>query len=123
MTDQHTVSYTFPPGATLPFANIGLYDLAGHVPVPSDPVGWTIRPANERRVAWTEIGDATVSTVFLAVDHSFGDGPPLLFETMVFGGALDCEQVRYATWEEAEAGHAAMCERVRSSQEDDQWPK
>lgn len=27
-----------------------------------------------------------VSTVFLAIDHAFGDGPPVLYETMIFGG-------------------------------------
>jgi hypothetical protein len=32
-------------------------------------------------------GDVTVSTVFLGLDlRMFGDGPPLLYETMIFGG-------------------------------------
>lgn len=48
-----------------------------------------------------------VSTVFLGLDHRFGDdGPPILFETMLFG--FNCEeeyQERYCTWEEAEAWH------------------
>lgn len=35
-----------------------------------------------------------VSTVFLGIDHSFGDGPPVLWETMIFGGPLDQEQDR-----------------------------
>lgn len=33
---------------------------------------------------------------------------------MVFGGPLDGEQERYSTTDEAIAGHAAMCERVRT---------
>lgn len=66
-----------------------------------------------RRVASDMIGDVKVSTIFLALDHSFGSGPPLLFETMVFGGPLDQEQTRCATWEEAEAMHAAMVARVK----------
>lgn len=32
----------------------------------------------------TEIGDYIVSTVDLGLDHSFGDGPPLYYETMIF---------------------------------------
>lgn len=70
----------------------------------------------ERRVALREQGDCQVSTVFLALDHNFsGDGPPLLYETMVFGGALDGEQERASTAEEALAIHARMCARV--------WPE
>jgi len=67
----------------------------------------------DRKVAHTKIGEATISTVFLGLDHSFGLGPPLIYETMVFGGKLDEEMERYSTWEQAEAGHAAMVERVR----------
>ena len=55
--------------------------------------------------------------VFLGLDHSFGSGPPLLFETMVFGGPLDEEMDRYTTWDEAEAGHKAMVKRVQESGE------
>lgn len=40
----------------------------------------------KNRLAWA-LGlkpDYWVSTVFLGLDHSYGTGPPLLFETMVF---------------------------------------
>lgn len=69
-----------------------------------------------RTVARTEIGDAvSVSTVFLGLDHSFGsNGPPILFESLVFGGPKDGAMERYSTWEEAEKGHAAMVERCRA---------
>jgi hypothetical protein len=50
-----------------------------------------------------------VSTVFLGLDHSFGEGPPQLFETMIFGGEHDEYQERYSTWDEAEAGHKKAC--------------
>ena len=31
-----------------------------------------------------------ISTVFLGIDHNFNlEGPPLLFETMIFGGIKD----------------------------------
>jgi hypothetical protein len=34
------------------------------------------------------VGDYWVSTVWLGLDHSFGHGPPLIFETMVFNHTL-----------------------------------
>jgi hypothetical protein len=46
------------------------------------------------------------STVFIGLDHNWGEGPPLVFETMIFGGEFDQYQYRYSTWAEAEAGHA-----------------
>ena len=65
------------------------------------------------KLAGKPIGEVRVSTVFLGLDHWFGDGPPMLFETMVFGGALDQEQDRCSTWEAAEKMHELMCERVK----------
>lgn len=54
-----------------------------------------------------------VSTVFLGVNHRhFGEGPPILWETMVFGGLLDGEQRRYTSKEEALLGHQEMCMRI-----------
>jgi len=56
-----------------------------------------------------------ISTVFLGLDMGFGHPKrdPLLFETMVFNGPLNEEMDRYSSWVEAEAGHEAMCDRVR----------
>lgn len=67
------------------------------------------------RVALTKIGDVTVSTVFLWLNHGYDGGPPMIFETMVFGGPLagDCE--RRSTWEEAEATHAEMVRQVKEA--------
>lgn len=60
----------------------------------------------ERIVAQTGNEALMISTVFLGLDHNFyGRGPPLLFETMVFGGEHDGDQWRCATWTEAEADH------------------
>lgn len=54
----------------------------------------------------TIVDDYEVSTIFLGIDHNyFSTGPPLLFETMVFGGPLDRYQRRYTTYEEALKGH------------------
>lgn len=49
-----------------------------------------------------------VSTVFLALDHSWDGGPPVLYETMIFGGPLDQSyQRRYHTRADAIIGHDA----------------
>ena len=58
-----------------------------------------------------------VSTVFLGMDHGFGESPPILFETMIFGGEHDEDQWRYATWDEAVAGHKAACTLAGISEE------
>jgi hypothetical protein len=70
-----------------------------------------------RRVACDKVNDVEISTVFLGLDHNYGSGPPVLWETMVFGGELDQEQTRCSgTWQNAEAMHALMLDRVKSLQ-------
>lgn len=57
-----------------------------------------------------------VSTVWLGLDHNYGDGPPLIFETMVFPGAGNMDELdmrRYSTEEQALAGHEEICEKWR----------
>jgi hypothetical protein len=59
--------------------------------------------------------DVMVSTVFLGLDHSFQtDAMPVLWETLVMGGPLDGEMMRYTSRDAALAGHAAMCRRVQT---------
>lgn len=70
----------------------------------------------DRTIGLTETGDAKVSTVFLGLNHNFGPGPSLLYETMVFGGALDGETERYPTRQEAQEGHQVMVARVRAAE-------
>lgn len=62
---------------------------------------------NRCRVASTFVGDSHVSTVFLGVNHNFlDDDHPITFETMIFAPGRAEVIGHYATWEEAEAGHA-----------------
>lgn len=94
------------------------YILEGHETKPASLMEWAMwLEANnlKRHVKDERVGDVRVSTVFLGLDHRWGDGPPQLFETMVFGGPLDQEQDHYSTWDEAEKGHAATVERVKAS--------
>lgn len=67
-----------------------------------------------RRVALYEHEHVKVSTVFLGMDHRLiGPGPPVLWETMVFGGEYDDEQERYTSREAALAGHARWVAKVK----------
>ena len=66
----------------------------------------------DRHVRDSSQDDRRVSTVFLGLDHSFGDGPPVLFEPMVFLGHDGIEQERYCTWAEAEEGHARWVAQI-----------
>jgi hypothetical protein len=67
------------------------------------------------RVGLTEIGEVEISTVFLGLDQNhLRRGPPVLFETMIFGGRLDHSRSRCATWAEAEAMHAEAVRLVRA---------
>lgn len=68
---------------------------------------WYEKSTKQRKVARDKVGKVTVSTVFIGIDHNFGEGPPLLFETMIFndGGEHDQYQERYSTRQEALAGH------------------
>jgi hypothetical protein len=71
---------------------------------------------DQKRVAETTLPNGRwVSTVWLGLDHSFGSGPPLIFETMVFPkegewGELDAD--RYSTEVDALAGHERMCAKL-----------
>ena len=67
------------------------------------------------RVGLAEIGKVEISTVFLGLDHNYlRRGPPILFETMIFGGWLDHSRNRCATWDEAKAMHAEAVRLVRA---------
>ena len=95
------------------------YILKGKIPVPcEDLMEWAKRlEGADRKVKLTKTRDIQISTVFLGLDHQFGDGPPLLFETMVFGGQLDGEMNRYSTWDDAVKGHKEMVRRAKGRKE------
>lgn len=77
-------------------------------PVPCDDVltwgKWFGQPVN-RHLADDTINGCRISTVFLGLDHSFGSGQPVLWETMIFGGTHDQYQDRYTSKADALEGH------------------
>ena len=90
------------------------YILRGHDVLPVNVKEWALwYEKNNPHVADETIEGVRVSTVFLGLNHQWGDGPPLIFETMVFGGPLNQEMERCSTWKEAEAMHQRMKDRVK----------
>lgn len=63
----------------------------------------------DRRVRQTYLLDRWISTVFLGIDHGYGD-KPILFETMVFefGEMIDIDCARCSTYDEAIKMHYNM---------------
>ncbi|NUX58706.1 hypothetical protein [Paraburkholderia youngii] len=84
---------------------------------------------DNRQLARDDIAGCMVSTIFLGIDHGYGRGEPVLFETMAFSSATkpltyggrtsdvheELEQRRYCTYAEAMAGHAEVCAEIRKT--------
>lgn len=91
-----------------------LYDRKGQ-PITLERYAELMHDLSYRRVAEDRIGHVWVSTVWLGVNHQFiPGGPPLIFETMIFGGPQDEDCWRYSTEEEALAGHRLAVREVRT---------
>jgi hypothetical protein len=66
------------------------------------------RETHDNHVAQEDVGPFFVSTIFAGLDYRFfGDGPPLVYETMWFRGEDSGLWDRYSTRDAALAGHAA----------------
>lgn len=94
------------------------YILIDRLPVAVDMMTWArwFQDA-DRSIGDDRIGNARVSTVFLGINYNMRmGGEPILFETMIFGGPLNDEQWRYATYDEAERGHAEAVVSVKKAQ-------
>jgi hypothetical protein len=94
--------------------DICAYDREGK-PITSEELLELLRDIPYRIIGKTELPDGReVSTVWLGMDHSFGQGPPLIFESLVFP---QCDHMeRYATEEEARAGHIALVAELSKSE-------
>ena len=89
--------------------------------VPIDLMTWAhlLDDREYAHIARTKLDCMLVSTVWLGLDHSYRkDAPPLIFETMLFGGPMRYEVMgRYATEAEAEAGHEHAVTLARHQRE------
>lgn len=92
------------------------YILIDRVPVAANDVEWVMWRYNNREqcvVKQTQTDHGVfVSTVFMGLDHNFGDHDPLLFETMIFGGPKNGNCYRCSTWEQAERIHDEVLAEV-----------
>ena len=71
-------------------------------------------PAYKRVLETTLTNGRWVSTVWVGLNHQFGTGPPLIFETMVFpkeGDFSELDMARYGTIQEAQTGHDVMVQK------------
>lgn len=87
-------------------------DATGQPQPISSFMSWAIwMEAADVHLGKDEVDGVLVSTVFLGI--GYGD-PPLLFETMIFGGGLNESQERYTTREAALEGHRRWVQYLRS---------
>ena len=94
-----------------------VFDEAGNPHHEPDLTAWAQwYGTTDRVVQRDQVGEAIISTVFLGVDHRHvGSGPPILWETMVFGiSPNEGDQQRYVSRAEALAGHVEWVERERN---------
>ena len=96
-----------------------ILDADGHVKPVTDLLEWAkwFQTA-ERTIALSgNEGNVWVSTVFLGINHNWFGDPPILWESMVFGGPSDGDCQRYSSREAALKGHEEMCRRVLAPKE------
>jgi len=94
-----------------------------------EPIGldeWSKEHKNDHHIGDDYLEKCRVSTVWLGINHNFEDGPPLIFETMVFSAKngkvteyseLDME--RYSTLKQAKDGHKKMVKKWKKKQHED----
>lgn len=96
------------------------YILEGGKPVAVSLDTWAewIEHLPNRRLAEDWVGPSHVSTVFLGIDHNFSkEGPPVLWETMIFGGPRNGECHRYASQASAQMNHDRIVNELNGNYE------
>lgn len=95
-----------------------------HTYTPCDLMTWARQFENEdRKLAFDIINNHGVSTVWIGLNQNYGEGPPLVFETMVFDQNVfsnDTYRDLYSTWDEALAGHQLAIEWVKNGCKEDE---
>ena len=91
------------------------YRLDGRTPVRCTFVEYSQSMRNDanRIVAQDSVGELQVSTVFTGIDRNWGDGSPILFETMVLGLPEDLlPQWGFSTWNDAITAHLHLVDSL-----------
>lgn len=99
-------------------------DAKGNPVLETDLMVWAAwLETGNRRVAATFARGHGVSTVFLGLDYNYDlAGPPVLWESMIFGGTLNNAGRRCAgSREQAEAMHADMVTIARQDYSLEPW--
>jgi len=92
---------------------------------------------NDRLVAEDFTGFYRLSSVFLGIDHQWGKGPPMLFETMVFLRESEIKKIfgryrpvneeafelgdtqwRYSSWDDCATAHQTILRRLQKLESD-----
>ena len=58
-----------------------------------------------------------MSSVWLGLNHNWGHGPPLIWETMIFGGDYDEHQWRYPTRQTCLDDHERIVRALREGRD------
>jgi hypothetical protein len=103
--------------------NRGVLNPDGSVRIVTNLYEWAqAYESSDNHLAQDQVCGFYVSTIFIGLDYSFGHGPPLWFETMVFREkdndrlGPSYHQERYSTYQEALEGHARTIEAVKAGQ-------
>ena len=94
------------------------YKLEGQTPVPVESfMEWSLWIMSaSTTVMINELKDSIISTRFVGIDLNPGScnslSQPMIFETLVVGGAMDGKRNFYPTWDEAIQGHLKICTQV-----------
>jgi hypothetical protein len=102
------------------------FEMSDHYDIDGNPITmdeWTelFRDKSKKILRKTSVGSLEVSTVWLGLDHGFGASPPLIFETMIFGGGLNNPCWRWTNKHDAVTGHHAVVDALKLMILDSNW--
>lgn len=77
-----------------------------------------------RVVKQEEVNDFYISTIWLGLDHGFGQSEPMIFETLVFtNDGIQGEMFRYSTLDQAVKGHKALISKYKKVADEAKPPR
>ena len=97
---------------------LNYYKLEGQTPVAVESfMKWSLwLMSAQTTVMINELKNSIISTRFVGIDLNPGscnsNSQPMVFETLVIGGALDGKKNIYPTWDEAIQGHLKIASQV-----------